>query len=791
MDFRLEGKQALDITQKMNFTLKGAQSVFKTQKEAEDAARSRDGSEVIIKDDEGYKLYSMDDLKDPNMLLSQNISDLPPNVVSFSIQSKEQNAFDEYEEKIVNKQEILVKNFIKDLTGSKSLPEEQIVKLFGFKNTDQMMKMLKDIPFDKLQNILEQINKLDKTDSYGFSESAKGILVTSLQSSIESLYTEGNKPKFATDEGIKWAPQELGMIYSSLYNLKTRNTDGVLFDRPVTFQKTRNSGIDSKQTLTSMVNKMMNISSTDGKTIYITEGAITGDMNKEVRGIVRSKLSIMQRVNSPGFYSYTPEELKERYTVADLDKWYKADKTNWRDKSTAQLDAEFSERAKLYTDMIDRYVNDADATGDPARYDQSMRFVKNAIVSMLNDVNSRTTDEYTKGKITSMLDKMSKATTKDDLKKFFTDPAGGSLSSFSFGVFQQVSFIVEKFSTTRELKEFINLSRPKDQQMPVDGGYDSKTIKALQQFQMDQTLKGFEDKINEKMIKALEKGDKEVARFYSTLKDEMGGLRTLIYTENPTFEDMENIFAHMLDFSQLDSSIQNPAEVKTIMTDMQSEFGKLKTTLDKLSSRSMDEKTINLIVSNMFNIMQDGKSNMLENLIVHESGHLLQSSTVSHDSDGSALNLTKEWKKIDGFNISKASGVTDTWNPQDIESFSVYGQISRNEDIAECFRGYTSINDDLKHPIELMRTSPIKFLTLNAVAGRYDMDTVLKIATMAFGSQQMAMEKLFEAFEEITGKYKGPHFQNGNFSPEFIQKIVDTHKTLIENLNILFMGNMA
>ena len=816
----------INVTGRSSADYNGINS-FRTQKEAEEAARLTHGSEAIVKEDNGYKLYKLEEVNNVNTLYKQ-ATEFDPNIVAFSIENDETNVLGEYKEQTVNSQEVYTKNFLTDLTTKIGIgvKEDDVAKLLGFKSSYQMTRNLKNMPPEQMDAIFNQLKQIavdlkSELDAAGIANpkdlpklkqefkdkmavTCQEIFVKELKSAITNLYPKASpgtiNPKFEETEGLTWQPQELAAIYNSVSNMEQGSGSEKLLNRPVTFRKCPNVELSRKESLTDMFNKMMNISSTDGTVINIREGAITGDLNKQVRSIVESKLFIAQRINDPSFYNYTRDELTKKYGAPNLNRWFNSDKVGIQDKSVKQRVNERVERASLYEDLVAQYSNSPNC----------VKAIKKAIRSELLELSNRgNSDTKTLAKV--ILDKLDTIGDKDKdaLLKLVKTTQTSGLAWFNYGVFQQVSFLTEKALTTMEIQDFLNLSRPPNKQIKTDGEYGYNTMNSLKQFQLDQTLSTFEGKIKENLSKAYEKGDKPAISYYEQFLSKMQDMRSSIYETNITsFKPIAEKFNKIC--SSMPKDFQGSQDlIKT----MRSDFTAMEKNFASISDRKMDEKTINLIVTNMFNIMQDGNSNLLDNLIVHESGHFIQTFNVGQNADGEATNLTKEWKKLEGFSITKPSGVSDvfgynfktkqgtpvgtekakpdtkiteTWNPGDIDAFSSYGTTSRNEDIAECFRGYTSINNDLKHPTGLMQASPIKFLTINAVMGRYDPETVLKIATLAFGSEDKAKEALANAFKEMAGISKGNHyFKSEHFSPEFLAKIFDAHKDLINNMNVL------
>ena len=814
MSININGQSPLEIKGK---------STFRTKEEAEASARLRQGSEIVVKEGNVYKLYDLKETNNVNTLLSKKLDDFDPQIVSFSMKSEDMNVARQYNEQVLNIQQVFIKNSLKNLVKITGMPEEQVAKSLGFKGPEQMLKVLKDIPPDNLKAIFNQINtlgedyktkfnkKIMQTALTGmggyntladaqelvslrnnFSNAVKGIMVNELTKSINSLYTNDKKPAFKVDPGLAWQPQELGILYNNLYNLRQGCGPKLFFDKEVTFHKTKNMNLDEKSDLTQMFNSSMKIASTGSNTIYIAESAITGDLSCQVRDIFKKKLFITQNADkgqdlyNSKMFDYIKQKLTDRFGgPQNINRWQEADRSPFI-ADPKQITPNVKERSSLYMDMLDQF-----------KKPESIDVLKSVIVDEMSNLKTKG-DPEAKNIAEKILKKLPAIQNANDMGKLFSDKGPESLSRLKYEVFLQINFNTEKNVTTSELQKFLNLSRPQNTQIKTDGNYNGETLKAIQQFQLDQTLGTFETKIKEKILQARETGNTRQTVNYNTMLQEIGHMRKGLYDETVKVEDVNKYlstmflddvktqFGKMYDWATKDKELCEEQDgPMQLISDMSGELVSMGLSFYNISSKNMDNKTVNTVFSNWLGVMKDGKSNLLDNLVTHEFGHQLQSMIVCKNTNGEEMNLTKEWKKIEGFNISKSDGVTDTWAPEKIDSFSVYGKTSRNEDIAECFRGYTPLNNDLKHPMELMRTSAVKFLTIDTLAGRYDNKDLMSISILAFGSEEKAKRQLTNTFMEISGTLHGKNFKAEKFSPEFIAKIFTEHKTLINDLHVL------
>lgn len=774
------------MSENINFTSPlriNEQSKFKTFEEAKTAAEKIDGNEVIVLREEqiesGEKqfYFTLHKVSNEQIKTYQNAS-VDPNIIAFSIDKKEGSPEQLYLQLKSNLKLCLkyIQYFPPDKVEDKSkylkeVPKGLLVKFdiiaqyFGFNDFSHMRFQLRNIPTEKLEEImnkiLEKFNSfdLDKNSPMQIQEECNDIFIKYIKENIEDLFTQNNPPfkppifKESETDPEKWKPAELVGIYNALseikqrsfknFNLICQSNSPLEFVREKTGDITR-YGNDLMSLLTASIEGGYRI----GNHIYLRNVAVTGKDREVMTETLIKSLSLIDNNK----WCYGKEEIEKLG-------YFKPNKSIDREKILKDLkdvqNSEDKKQVKFLQSALNSVINSILEDQFKTSGDQMVKFA----ISQFGIYDKEKLLKFTEDQ---------KAGYKTERYHFLLVDGNWStnmtqiLEKLSPNDLLQVKFLMDKFQSCAGLQKMLNETIGEGgSQLKVDGIIGPVTSCAIKQFQVKELLNFVKDKFLESnphpsiRNNILIKMDKLFEKLTSgIIKDEtvLGKIISEVYS-----------FINEL------INLEPPLEKKELIKEKYSDR-------DKIVDGNFETGTAKLLVDNWLDIMDEtGGKDFTEQIITHEIGHVLQ------EQPG----LLKEWSRISWFekNIldrEKVSmNVTIQAAGKEDKSFSSdYAYTNYKEDFAEAYRSY--IHD----PGHLMFQSIIKFLFLNTFFEVYNTDEILKLAS----NNNISKEQILKALDSIRGfqdfiSSKIPReiskfTQKREFSSVTIIKILDFHKEL-------------
>jgi len=249
------------------------------------------------------------------------------------------------------------------------------------------------------------------------------------------------------------------------------------------------------------------------------------------------------------------------------------------------------------------------------------------------------------------------------------------------------------------LKNMLNISRPPERQLPLNGEMDAKAWSALQEFEAQQYL----------------------TRALDILQDDKNlPPATRQSLSARIAREQQSVFKDGV-------SAQWQDRVKQLVTDLNQERNKLspesQSRLQALEQRfsttmppdQFRREQLDLLVNNWFGIIDGGEQvDFTEQVITHEMGHILHDLSLG----GSQQKLVDDWAQISFRDFDTQAKPTEMMAPTLRPGFdqgfvSSYAQLDPEEDFAESFRLF------VQDPERLRTSNPLKYMFLAGATGSY------------------------------------------------------------------------
>jgi hypothetical protein len=779
---------------------------FRELNDAVSAAAKKVGSEAIVKhtDNNGQTYYTLHGVSE-NEVQNYGTADLDPNIVKFSMDlgetepqtNKQGTPIEVHAERILESSALSSRNALEK--GLKTvLPPDLVARpevknmlatQLGFKDFESLYNQLSQFPPDKQtqfvslltqpgvwsaakQNMLGAIAKnptdLSKVMSDFVKESQsvvgnlRGQLNDLLKNQIDGLFdgqgTPQLKPGLNEQEGEAWSPAALMGIHTSLSGIKQnspqdfqrlQNTNPALSFKHESSSRLNSGDNIALQDPIALLTDSMKIAHTSCKdctdhTISIREGAVQGSADPILNTQTLEKIGLFSRTNNTSFSN--PEAYRKAGFKGGVNQWYSLDEMNARGLASGSPPAVNKEKALELLGQLNNTGEDKTKTW------RSLVALGNGVGTFQPDLlkNNPVLKEYLKPGTAGL-----------DMNKlwpvFFPEGNPAKIQEIQTALNELLPtvsdqslvnsvFKMEQMKQVEGLQSFLNEIKPglaKD--LLKDGTIGPRTQVALKRLEAIMALNAIKKNLPQPVTP---QQTQQVQAILNTI----------------TSNDLSNekLLSAQHEMKQLMAAIPDKITQESPRQTLHQNLNRLVEGVDG----KIDGQTTRDLVNSWLKIVDTkGEGNIIEDLVTHEVGHNLmeifkkENPDLSLDRDWAAISGKADQSDPDAFTMAPATRSLFAQGP---ESVSEYGETSTGEDFAESYRLFMS------NPEELYKKAPTKFLSLNALSGRFSEAEVLD--RFAIDNP----DKLKAAWQKISGA-AGPQY---HLSANMLEKLQKTYPTL-------------